>query len=471
MNRLTGHRLSGHGPLAVFVTVLLASSSITFVDARAQSGSEDIKGIVALHDWPEERGPNAKPIDYSAFRLLPFIDTLTVGYRFDRSRGRPMMEFALEWAPGDAGIVRGRRVDAKEIPGSVVIESIELAADVEVNGEPRATFYLPLDTLNLRPGPSVALVEVRDIAWDALFVDTDSASARQIFSSGFRLKNLRILRVVFTTDRAGLRYSRADMPEDDWTTVVVPDVDVWVAWGGRTRWRPPVTLLSPADRDRRDEIGRGDLLDRDRTADRGYDRADEQQDDEPDRASESSDDESGERKTSRRKRKGDRGGFSLPGKKKSDDDDDDEEDRLLPGALAGAAAIGALAAFGGTIGYYGSFDHAPIGLMAGRVEPRGGVLFHVAVNRQVFGKAAGPENLSIGVTGFVDVFRSRIQPAIGLGMRITEEGTETTRTLATIAPGIVANFDLAIVHVAYDVESNDVRFGFGINIRAILASD
>jgi hypothetical protein len=313
-------------------------------------------------------------------------------------------------------------------------------------------------------------VEIRDVDWGAVFADTDAAAAREIYSAQFRLEGLRILRVVFaaeTPDRVG---ARAPEPEDDWTTVLVPDVDVWVAWGGRVQRRPPVVYLPPSARDRRDEIGRDNLVDRDRR-DRGYERDEEK---EPEggetRSGDKEEDRQPDRRAERRKEGKDSGGIRLPGKK-SDDDDDDDEDRLLPGALAGVAAIGALAAFGGTIGYAGSVDKAPIGLMAGRVGRRGGALFHVAVNQQVFGKASGPENLSFGVTGFMDLFRSPIQPSVGVGMRITEEGTETTRTLPSLALGLVANTDYVVFLAAYDVEAGDVRFGVGLNIRAILAAD
>ncbi len=454
---------------AVLILALLAIASITLLDAAAQSTSQAVNGIVALSDWPEQRGDETRPVDFSRFRLLPFIDTLTVGYRFDRSRGRPAMEFALEWTLAEAGVVRGRRVNADELPETVVIESIELSADVVVDGEPAATFYLPLDTIRLRPAPSVALIEIRDVDWDNVFVDMDSARTRQIFSAGFTLADLRILRVVFNTEAPDTAERLEAPPEEEWTTVIVPDVDVWVALGGRRRWRPPVTVLAPTDRERRGETGRGDLVDKDRR-DRGYDRGDEQDTDEEADADDREPERS-ERTSRRKKGSGDRGGVSLPGKKKSNDDNDDDEDRLLPGALAGVAAIGALAAFGGTLGYTGNIDKAPIGLMAGRVEPRGGVLFHVAVNRQVFGKARGPENLLIGVTGFMNVFRSPVQPLIGIGLRITEEGTATTRTLPTVSVGVAANLGQVLMFTAYDIEARNARVGFGVNFRAILADD
>ena len=148
-----------------------------------------------------------------------------------------------------------------------------------------------------------------------------------------------------------------------------------------------------------------------------------------------------------------------------DDDDDDEEDRLFPAALAGVAMVGGLAMLGGTIGYFSSTSKAPIGLMSGYVEPNWGVLLHVAINKQVFGNKRGPENLIAGVTGFYNVFNSQVQPAIGIGARITEEGTDEAILKPSLSIGFVGNFGQFVLLAGYDVSTPDFRFGIGVNLR------
>jgi hypothetical protein len=341
-----------------------------------------------------------------------------------------------------------------------------VVVDEKVVGE----FFLPLDTLRLSRSPSVVRVEIRDVEWGSVFSDVSEDKARELFRTGFRLEDLQILRVVFDTEAPSHVEREPRRRGEGWTTVCVPDVDIWVSWGTRRRWRPPITHITRSTRDRRDEIGRGDLVERQRP-ERGYDRPSgtdvrtgETTTDEP--ATDEADDNSEERRAARRKGgSSGQGAIPIPRSGK-DDDDDDDDDRLLPAALAGAAIVGGLAVLGGTFGYFGSYGKAPLGLMAGRVRPNGGVLLHVAVNRQVFGKTRGPENLVAGITGFMDVFHAPVQPSVSLGLRITEEGTETTRTHPSLAVGLVGNLDQLILHLAYDVESHDVRFGIGVNLKA-----
>jgi predicted ribosomally synthesized peptide with SipW-like signal peptide len=165
---------------------------------------------------------------------------------------------------------------------------------------------------------------------------------------------------------------------------------------------------------------------------------------------------------------GDEGGVDLGDlfSSKKKDDDDDDEDRLLPAAVAGALAVGGLAVLGGTFGYFSSVSKAPIGLMAGYVQPRSGILLQVAVNEQVFGKAEGPENLVASISSFYDLFHAPIQPAVGLGVRATEEGTETAVVKPSISFGFVGNFGKIVLLAGYDVTTPDFRFGIGVNFRA-----
>ncbi len=462
--------------------VLVSGYSITSLDARGQSAFD---GVTYVVEWPENRpstNPGESPprLDYTEYSLLPFVDTLAVHYAFSDSLGLPSMRFALEWKSSDEGILHGRKVPGDQMPERVIIESIDLLMPVVARGGVIAEMFLPLDTLDLGEVPSITFVEITNTQWDSVFVEKRAEDARAIFRSGFRLGTPRIVRIVFAVEKdnertaaSQRRYPPTAPPE---RTVCIPDIDIWISWrDGRRRWVPPPGAINRATRDRRDEVGRTGLVDRTRV-DRGYDRPardvisqDGDRDTEADdRTSGESDDDQADKSSSGRERSAGRSGGNGIGdliKPKNDDDDDDDEDRLYPAALAGVAAVGGIAIFGGTVGYFGSASKAPIGLMSGYVEPKGGFLLQVAVNRQVFGRASGPENLIAGVTGFYDAFGSPLQPAIGIGARLTEEGTMTVRNEPSVSFGLIGNFGAWLVLAAYDVTTPDFRFGIAINFR------
>ncbi len=465
---------------AAALGVLVSGYSIISLDALGQSAFD---GATYVVDWPENRpsakpGVPAPPLDYTEYNLLPFVDTLAVHYRFSDSLGLPSMHFAIEWTAGEAGILHGRKVSTDQMPERVVIESIDLLIPVIARGGVVAELFLPLDTLGLGPVPSVTFVDISNARWDSVFVDTGAEDTRALFATGFRLGTPRILRVVFAVEETEPERYRADdrrypptaPPE---RTVCIPDIDIWISWrDGRRRWAPPPGAIGKATRDRRDEIGRTGLVDRTRV-DRGYDRPPREatSEGEPEaggdeRTSGENDTEKDDKASSGRDRRTGRSGDGGIGDfiKPKNDDDDDDEDRLYPAALAGVAAVGGIAIFGGTVGYFGTYK-APIGLMSGYVQPDGGFLLQVAINRQVFGRASGPENLVAGVTAFYDAFRSPIQPAIGLGARFTEEGTEDVRHEPSVSVGLVGNFGPWLVLAAYDFTVTDFRFGVAFNLR------
>ncbi len=454
------------GRRVVATGVILAL--VIFVDATAQETAAT-EGVVRVLNWPESRPPledgrEVPKLDYARYSLLPFIDSLRIAYRFEEEDGRPRVFLSLEWFPGRRGVLNGRIVRASLLPEDIRIESIDLLARVVADGQVVASFYAPLDTVNLAPSPSLTTVEIRDVSWDSLFTDIDESAVTRLRQMKFALEAPRILRVVFAIPPAGPERRPYVGPE---RTECIPDVGVWISIRGGHRWPSPPRAVTRADRERRGEMARGGLVERG-GHDRGYDRdrargeGDKRettrgdQEDEGDKAS-------GRARDSERTRKGDPKSIPLP--KSNDDDDDDDDDRFLPAALAGAAAVGGLAVLAGTGGYFGSLDKAPMGLMSGYVEPRGGMLLHVAINRQVLGAAKGPENLIVGFTGFYDAFGSPIQPSLSLGVRLTEEDTESQRTEPSVAAGIVGNFGELVVLAGYDFFAPDVRIGIAYNFR------
>jgi hypothetical protein len=276
----------------------------------------------------------------------------------------------------------------------------------------------------------VTILDITGGTWDSVFVNTDTKETLRIFERGFRLSSPRILRIVFVSGRDEVGSNAIDARDrqrvsDENRTVFVPDLDLWFAFHRVAEKNDGRTGFAP----------RGD----------GGRRVDG--------------DTQAHRSGSEKNRRGKSNDANA-----DDDDDDDGDDRLYPAAIAGVVAVGAVAVAGGTVGYYGS-TAAPIGLMSGFVHRRGGALLHVAINKQVFGKASGPENLSAGITGFYDVFGLPIQPAVGLGVTATEEGVGGYATSATVSLGVVGNFGPLVVLAGYDVLTPGFRVGTAVNFR------
>lgn len=457
-------------PRIIAVATLLGM--VTFVDATAQENAAT-EGVVRVVNWPESRPPledgRAVPrLDYADYDLLPFLDSLRIAYRFEEEGGRPNVFLTLEWFPGRRGVLNGRVVRASLLPDDIRIESIDLLASVIADGRVAASFYVPLDTIDLASSPSMTTVEIRGVSWNSLFTDVDESARDQLRGLEFTLEAPRILRIVFAVPpEAARRPGRRGPYVGPDRTECIPDVGVWISIRGGHRWPSPPRRATRAERERRGEMARGGLVDR-TGHDRGYDRDRARDPGDSGRTTRGDEDGDGEQASGRErttdgKRNSEPKSIKLP--KKKDNDDDDDDDRLFPAAIAGAAAVGTLAYLAGTGGYFGSVDKAPMGLMSGYVERRGGVLLHVAINPQVFGSVDGPENLIAGFTGFYDVFQSPVQPSLSVGVRITEEDSETATTKPSVAAGVVGNFGEVVVLAGYDFFSPDVRIGVAYNFR------
>ena len=359
------------------------------------------------------------------------------------------MHFTLEWTEGLGGILEGRKIGPGEMPPGVMIESIDLRMKVMVGSEWVADYYLPLDTIGLGSVPSMTFVDITDVPWDSVFVDIDEEEARLIYEAGFQLSAPLIIRVVFRyepPDEVQVGAVEESIPPIDppgWT-VIIPNIELWIDCCERSGKR----TASTGDGSGKDKRSR-------HSGEKEANEKEKKRGDEPSRG--------GRGSTSDKNGAIDIGEWlsAVDG----EDNDDDEEDRLLPAAIAGVVVIGGLAIAGGTLGYFGSASKAPIGLMSGYIEPRGGLLFQAAINKQVFGEAEGPENLILSLTGFYNVFNFPIQPAIGLGARRTEEKTDGLIWKPSVSVGVVGNFGRFVLLAGYDVATPDFRFGIGINFR------
>lgn len=409
--------------------------------SRAQEG----EGVAALLRWPAALyEADATPYPYD---LLPALDSLALAYRYDVHEGAPRLRLTLAWTPGPVGVLDNERVPAEAMPARLRLLAAEIQADVVAEGRTVARLHLVLDSLGLAALPDRHRFTLVDQAWEAIFEGVTGAEARALFAGGFTLDHLEILRIAFASYEDGEAGRPYDPRRPTGVGVYPPRSGVWVGWVMPPRARAGKRGSDRArpEREPRETVGRtpGTEPEHDRTREGG--------------AAET--DRSGDRAERDR---GDRKRPSLPGQKRKDDEKDDDAE-LLPVALAGAAAVGALALGGGTVGYFGNTE-APLGLAAGRVAPHAGLLLQVAVNEAVLG-APGDEAFIGRATTFYDLFGSRIQPALGLGVFAQEQGGGAAEWMPSVSLGAVGNFGSLLVFGGYDVVASGIDFGLAFNWR------
>ena len=130
------------------------------------------------------------------------------------------------------------------------------------------------------------------------------------------------------------------------------------------------------------------------------------------------------------------------------------------------AALALVGVAGGTVGYYGNTEYAPIGLMAGYVQPQGGVMLQVGINSAVVEQSESKTEHFLGkVMGFYDLFSSPIQPALGFGVLVSEDnGNFDYEGIATV--GLAGNFGSAILIGGYEVITGSFELGLAMNFKA-----
>ena len=460
--------------LLLLLTVLLVPGSA----AQQRLAAE---GIARLTDWPASSETARAELDEQAFEVLPFLDTLTLGYRYIAAERGPRLETALEWTPGRRGIYDGKEVDYKRLPADVEMTALVLGAQVHVGGRPVANAVIAIDSLALAASPATYTVTVDTLAWETVFESASAAEARAYFEAGFELRNLEIVSVAFASyeDEVAERERPRRHRRATRTTVYEPgfgaDIYIGGVIGGGSRPRPPrdgrrrdmgrdAVEQDHADRSPtrtgsgREEGAAGSGARGDRTTTRTS------AEDGGDVAQESGKgtSEGGERATSRRE-----GRKASPAKRDdSDDDDEDDDNELLPTAIAAAAAVGVVAYAGGTLGYYGNLAEAPIGLTSGFVRPNGGALLHVAVNEAFLRSDPGstPRHLVAKLTGFYNAFDAPVQPAVGIGVLARDPG-ENVDVRLSLSFGAVATLGPVVLMGSYDVARGGAEVGLAINFR------
>ncbi len=417
------------------------------LDAQAQT----VTHTTVLTDWPQRQLDAGE--DLAAFDdvdLLPFLDTLALTYTYAPTAATPAVTFQLAWTPGQGGILDGERVSLRAFPEDIRLVSLDFEANVYVDGAPVSTLALAVDSMDLGPVPYVFPFELIDAQWDNLFPGLSADEARAVLAEGFELRDLEVIRIEFAawsarTDEPGAEVRPRPRPPAR-TGIYVPRPSIWVVWRDNPYRTPP-------------RIRRGESRPRD--GDMGRDRDDDAHTDRSNpRNGEATSDDGGEDRAERNRGLGrvlDEVG------KRDDDDDGDDDTQLLVAAIAGVAAVGVVAFAGGTVGYYGDANHAPIGLASGYVAPKGGFMLRVAVNDAVLG-ARGRERLVAQTYSFYNAFNGPVQPALGLGVWAEEDG-DAIDIRPSVVLGTAIRLDAAVLQLGYDVAQQSFQLGIGYNFR------
>jgi len=411
--------------------------------AATQQSMGQGTGVATLTNWPPSLPDLLRDMGRNAPYLLPRIDSLALEYRYASNDSTSQWSFVLGWAPNHRVLYEGEVLPREEGPSDVRMVNVELRADVRVGGEKVGDMIVAVDSMGLRPLPSIYSFEVT-VGHDRVFLDASSDEARRALAQGVTLDNLVVERMGFTasgvsTSERGrspdVRERRPAPPRRP--SIYQSRTRIFIGW----RLAPRPYYVGETDGKRTVEP-RGDAMGRGTGT--------------------------GETET-RTARRGDagegRGSNERDTREKSDDeeeeDDDDEETSLRGPALGAAAAIGLVAVAGGTVGLYGRGD-TPIGLAAGYTHPRGGFQLHAAVNGAVIEGEPG-QKLTLKALGFYDVFSSRVQPAVGLGVQIDPQREEDVVPSASF--GLAGNFGRVVLFGGVDVMQATPEFGVAYNFR------
>lgn len=416
-------------------------------DAPADSKTVQGSGTAVLTDWPD--GWPSAAVRGGA-DVLPALDTLALGYRYEADPEAPQMAFTVRWIPASHGYDRGRRVTVQALP-DLRMTMLALEADVMIQERRVAGVVIAIDSMALRVQPDSFAFEAADLSYATVFAGTSADSARAYFERGFSLENLTVRRIGFepvqAERRVANRRSRRDAPGPVY--VPRPAIDIGIGWVIRPRTRASGGGSAPPSDGRTPGTRRAGDDEDGRSTGRGDDRA---------RGDRGEDD-----------RKGSEDGAKKRGRRKNSDDDDrddddDDKESLRPAAAVAAAAVGAVALGGGSVGYYGTTE-APFGVTAGYADPRGGALLQASVNGALLlGEEGEAQRLTAKALVFYDVLGAPVQPALSLGVRARAD--DEIDLDPSLALGAALNLGRVVVLGGYDVLGAAAEFGVAINFRA-----
>lgn len=193
----------------IFVFTIFAAWSLWATEpARAQTPFG--QGILLVTDWPDDEIKRN-----GGFDILPYIDTLSIAYRYRQVESRPDLSIVLEWTPGTHAIYHGKRLPLRDIDGYPAIVGLELSADVISGGRRVAEFSLSVDSMIVEASPDIIRIDLPDLVWQNIFVDTPGDVAREIFDAGFELRNATIISAGFALFESGRRLAETEVAKGE----------------------------------------------------------------------------------------------------------------------------------------------------------------------------------------------------------------------------------------------------------------
>ncbi|MEX0748031.1 MAG: hypothetical protein WD275_08535 [Rhodothermales bacterium] len=414
-------------------------------------------GSVLLEDWPDEaerRNPK--------YEVLPTIDSLVVNYGYRLHQGMPVLTLRTYWHPGEDAFFQGRRRKMDRVSGEIRIVALELRAGVYVDGEKAADLSIVVDSMDLIPYPDVAEIHLPGLTWENVFLNTGPEEARAIFASSFSLRDLEIASAGFAFLGDGeeeiggwRRPSSVSVYRGQGIADVIFDLYWLVGLDGHGKAIFPGSSKRTVNGRGQPDRSRG-RSGRDRDGNQSArDAGDEQSDSSQEDVDSKKEDGNGRPRAA---------GISLPS---TDDDDDDDDSELVPYAVAAVAAAALIGVAGGTLGYYGSSRHAPLGLTSGIVRRDGGVLLQVGVNEALLFGEPRPKKLLVKLLIFGNFFKSGIQPALGGGVLATSENG-TLSYEPSVSIGAVGQYRLMLFYGGYDFWQQGPEFSVALNFRGLM---
>jgi len=441
------------------LALLVGLLSLSTMDAgHAQAPLGKGEGTATLEGWPRSLPTLLDEMGQDAPYLLPRIDSLALDYRYAATDTTARWSFVLSWRPAERVLYEGEVLPLRDGPRGIRMTNVELRAEVQVDGEKRTEMIVAVDSMQLRATPDRFAFNVT-VEHERVFLDTPPGEARRILSEGATLDRLVVERMGFSSERG----QRGDRSPDAGEQRKEEPSRVPSIYTTRTRlyigWRvapQPYYIGERGTGEDRERRPRGKTIGR--TAD-GDDAQDDARDEGRDRAEGRGTDENGESKADDEGRS--QTGRVLAGNEEDEDDEDENDTDLRTPALAAAAAVGIVAFAGGTAGLYGRGD-TPIGLASGYTHPRGGVQLQAAVNSAVLENDTD-QKLSVRALGFYDVFGSRVQPAVGLGVQVDpDEGRDVE---PAVSGGLVGNLGRFVLYGGVDVTEGTPEIGLAYNFQ------
>ena len=395
------------------------------------------RGTAVLTDWPESLPGLLDEMGTRAPYLLPKLDSMALEYRYGATDSTSQWSFVLSWWPGEEVLYEGDVMPIENGPSGVQMVNIELSAEVRANGERVGDMIVAVDSMALRPLPSVYSFEVT-VPHRRVFLNTPASEARRALLQGATLHDLVIERMGFASAQQAPPSSRRERGPDarrqepdrePRPRIYEPRSSILIGW----RIGPRPYYVGDGGTRQAAESGSPRSSPEGRTTSKGD-----------------------------RERTSDSEGGSALGRILEGDDDDDEDDTSLrTPALVAAAAVGLVAFAGGTVGVYGQGE-TPIGLASGYTSPKGGFQVQASVNAAVI-EGNDNQELSLKALSFYDVFGSRVQPALGLGVRIDPDAGSDVEP--SLSGGLVGNLGRFVLYGGVDVLQGTPEVGLAYNFR------